>query len=223
MSGGVCGVGILEAVAERPVGRRGGIAVDVGRHARVQPTREPADHVHICACDIEVVHVIQRVLQLVHELRVHQSADGDLGRRRGLRLRSGRGCAQRAQCSGREPATQSCVHGYSSRHGVKSWTSDTRVNCDPRITACSRMCHDLVTELGPAEKQIAEPYEPPLPGIRTSAVQPAPDVDPAPRGVDHQLAASAACSTIGPKSYNSALAAATPAAPSATPAITSPR
>src|SRR5439155_20301402 len=68
-------VRVLQAVGQGAGGRRVGVSVNVCGDARVDAAREPADHVHVGPRDVEVIDVVERVLQLVHVLRVGDTAD----------------------------------------------------------------------------------------------------------------------------------------------------
>src|SRR6059036_3687938 len=77
---GVRREGVLEPITERAVG----IAVDVRRDPRAHPTRELPEHVHIGPSDVEGIDVIYRVLELIHVLRIHDTADRHLRGRTAL-------------------------------------------------------------------------------------------------------------------------------------------
>src|SRR5262245_66180748 len=76
-----------------------------------------------------------------------------------------------ARSAQRRAATESVLRArVLLKTWVGSWTSATAEKWTGYITDLSSECHGYVTT------QIAEPYGPRLPGIRTPAVQPVPEV-----------------------------------------------
>src|SRR5213076_383925 len=136
-------------------------ALDIDGDARRDPAREPAQHVQVRARDVEVVEVVDRIFQLIHVLRVDQSAGGYLGRRGSCLLGCERGRARGGRDGHSERSTHKGRHEVSLLEGIGVVVRVRRreITKPRRVTGERAECNRFVTGKGP--RALPPPGRPP--------------------------------------------------------------